>query len=136
MKLQRQIERKVSSTARPGFLLNAFGTFDRQDLTEELLQLFSELIERSPNEDYFRYLFAAALARASRLAEAEAEYWRVLSSNSGYSEPAALMLASVLLQSGKRERAEDALSDYNHRVESRGAAMLKRKLQDLEIRSG
>lgn len=135
MKLQRQIERKASLVAKPGFFLNMWGTHDKQDLTDSLFCLFSELLEQAPNEDYFRFLFAGALARAKRLDESAAEYAAVLSSNGGYAEPAALMLAGVLLQKGNRAAAEAALTDYNQRVEGRGATMLIRKLQDLEVRA-
>jgi hypothetical protein len=134
MKLQRQLEKTASSVEKPGFIPNRFGAYDKADLTDEIFREFSELLEKAPSEEYFRFLFAGALARANRLLDAESEYCAIKEANGGYAEAATLLLAGVRLQSGKKVEAESALADYNNRVVSRGMLPLTRSLQDLEIK--
>jgi predicted Zn-dependent protease len=133
-KLTIKIEQTAVPTPKTGYLENRFYTFDRIDLTDQVLSLFKQLIVDAPDEEYFRYLYAGSLARANRLEEAEAIYRGIRESGGHYSRHAVLMLVSIYLQLGNREAAEEALNDHNRRQQSEGFPQLKRTLEDLEIR--
>lgn len=131
-KLSVKIEQNASDSEKAGFFQNRYGSYDREDWTAKLFALFDVLMSRQPNEEYFRYLFAGALARASRLAEAEAVYRELREAGGTYGNHAEHMLISVYLQLDNTAAASEALRKYNERMISDGFPQLQRTLANFK----
>lgn len=132
-KLSVKIEQSAVDEEKPGYVRNRFGSYDRSDLTTKLFESFSQLLNKSPEEEYFRYLFAGALARSNRLPEAEAEYRSLRTRGGTYGKHAEHMLVSVYLQLGDTISAAEALQKYNERMTADGFPQLQRQLSDFKI---
>ena len=78
-RLERKIAASMSEVETPGYELNQWGTYDHEETRAKVLHGYRELIAEAPDEEFFRYVCAAALARARMFAEAIATYESIAS---------------------------------------------------------
>jgi len=129
-KLEQKIEATMSEDPRPGFIENMYGSFDREDLTKQVLALYEELVGTSPNDEYARYRRAGALARANRLREALGEYRKVFGSH----RSALVMAAMMELALGDRDAAQRTLDVHNARCIAEGVPIMQATLEKITLR--
>lgn len=128
-RLERRIENTVRDDPGPGFIANMYGSFDREDLTSELLAAYEQLRELDPQDVYLRYRYAGALMRARRFDEARATYTGVLQENTS----AHLMLAILEVKCGNKPAAEARLEDYNRRCVAEGMPFMQSSLEKIGL---
>jgi hypothetical protein len=128
-RLERRIEGTVCDDLRPGFIENMYGSFDREDLTSELLAVYEQLRERDPTDVYLTYRYAGALMRASKFDDARTMYTSIVESNTS----ALLMLAMLELKCGNKPGAEARLGEYNQRCIAEGMPFMQSNLAKIEL---
>jgi len=111
---------------KAGYIENTFGSYDREDLTLELLGLYAQMLAQSPNDKDLKYQYAGALARAKR-PEARDVYTSLLDSMT----PAHLMLAMLELDEGNRAAAEARLAIYNQRCVDEGMPFMQSTMEKI-----
>ena len=131
LRLVRRIEESAIEEFRPGYIRNQFGGYDDEKATQKLLTRFEELISEAPDDDYLVYLFAGALARASRYEESVELYQRLSKANGQYADSSAMLLPLVFWLSGDRSAAEAALDNYNAPLLEKGIAPRHERVEQM-----
>lgn len=128
-KTEQKIESTMTEEAAPGYIENMYGSFDREDLTSELLKLYEQLQKQVPADSDVKYRHAGALMRASRFDEARNLYFELLESHTS----AHLMLAMIELKCGDRVAAVARLNAYNKRCTSEGMPFMQSTLEKIAL---
>lgn len=129
-KLERQIENTAIESPADGFAKNMFESYDREDLTEELLQVYDQMKALDSKDGGIIYRYAGALLRARRFEQARTLYAQLLSSNTS----SHLMLAMLELMCGNKSEAEKRLTAYNQRCVAEGMPFMQSTIEKLKTK--
>jgi hypothetical protein len=126
VRITSKIENSSRDVPVSGHSENHFGGYDRDSLTEELLELF-ESIPVGERDDNIKHMYAEALMRARRYSEAAALLEEIVETDAS----ASLLMAMVQLSLGKYDVADHFISRQNSYWHSIGMESMRVSRDDL-----
>ncbi|TCS36727.1 hypothetical protein [Reinekea marinisedimentorum] len=129
--LERKLESGISETEREGYVPNKYGTYDSLLLRNKLFEMYSELVNKHPSEEYFQYLQASSYWRAKSYAEALKIYDQVILANGLYRVASLKMQSCILFEMEEFEVAEEKYELYKQEARAAGENVWREKVSDL-----